>query len=635
VSLSVDPRIGSELFGYRVEALLGRGGMSVVYRAHDLALDRKVALKLLAPEFSEDQRFRSRFLRESRVAASLDHPNVIPIYEAGEAEGLLCIAMRYVKGTDLKRLLHDRGALDPEQALSYCAQVASALDTAHAHGLVHRDVKPSNVLIAAGGHCYLADFGLTYDAADRSDLTLTGQVLGSVDYAAPEQIEGKPVDGRADVYSLGCLLYECLTGHVPYPKDSALAVLWAHVNEPPPSLDTQPALTPVVKRALGKQPSDRYPTCTELVDAARDALPESQPQSPHRRRYALIAIAVLLLVAGLAAGLTLGLSGGAGRQKPDLTVRDNSLVRIDPKTNTIVAVTQANEPTRLPIPGTQDVAVGGRIVWTYDYEDHTVTAVDVRTNAVIRTVAIGGSTPFVAGDSIAVDAEGAWVLNAKNGSGVLTHTSTGFEQTRDYRLDYDPLAVAVGAGAVWVAARSPTGDAILKIDPRTGAVLKTVPLPGSGIQSIAVGEGAVWALQSGAISRIDPASGRVTGRISLPEWQVSQIAAGDGAVWSTMALPNGGNILVRIDPRALRVTRRIRTPGSQPSLSPTTHIALGPGAVWWNGTDSGTIWRVDPSTGKIVSTIRVTRRWALSTDVEPLGIAYGGGAVWATVSYQP
>jgi glutamine cyclotransferase/predicted Ser/Thr protein kinase len=634
VSLSVDPRIGSELFGYRLEALLGRGGMSVVYRAHDLALDRKVALKLLAPELAEDERFRSRFLRESRVAASLDHPNVIPIYEPGEAEGLLCIAMRYVEGTDLKRLLRAEGALEPEQALTYCTQVASALDAAHAHGLVHRDVKPSNVLIAKGGHCYLADFGLTYDAADRSDLTLTGQVLGSVDYAAPEQIEGKPVDGRADVYSLGCLLYECLTGSVPFPKDSDLAVLWAHVNEPPPGLDTQPALTPVVKRALAKQPSDRYPTCTQLVDAARDALPKPQPQPPHRRRYALIAIAALLLAAGLAAGLTLGLSGGAGRPKPDLTVRNNSLVRIDPRTNKIVAVTQANEPTQL-LPGTEDVAVGGRIVWTYDYEDHTVAAVDTRTNTVIRTRAIGGSTPFVAGDSIAADAGGAWVLNAKNGSGVLTRTSTGFEQTRDYPLDYDPQAVAVGAGAVWVAARSPTADAILKIDPRTGAVLKTVPLRGSGLASIAVGEGAVWALQSGAISRIDPASVRVTGRISLPEWQVRQIAAGDGAVWSTMVLPNGGNILVRIDPRAMRVTRRIRAPGSQSSLSQTTHLAIGPGAVWWNGTDSGTIWRVDPGTDKIVSTIRVTRPWALSTDVEPLGIAYGDGAVWVTVSYQP
>jgi serine/threonine protein kinase len=153
LSPPLDPRIGSVLFGYRVESLLGRGGMSVVYRAQDLALERKVALKLLAIELAEDERFRSRFLRESRLAASLDHPNVIPIYEAGEADGLLCIAMRYVEGTDLKKLLRLEGALDAEQAIGYCAQVAAALDAAHARGLVHRDVKPSNVLIALGGHC--------------------------------------------------------------------------------------------------------------------------------------------------------------------------------------------------------------------------------------------------------------------------------------------------------------------------------------------------------------------------------------------------------------------------------------------------------------------------------------------------
>jgi serine/threonine protein kinase len=184
MSLSLDPQIGSELFGYRLESLLGRGGMSAVYRAHDLALDRKVALKILTPELAGDDRFRSRFLRESRVAASLDHPNVIPIYEAGESEGLLCIAMRYVEGTDLKRRLREDGPLEPAQAIACCAQVAAALDAAHEHGLVHRDVKPSNVLIARSGHCYLADFGITHDTAERSDLTLTGQLVGSVDYAA-------------------------------------------------------------------------------------------------------------------------------------------------------------------------------------------------------------------------------------------------------------------------------------------------------------------------------------------------------------------------------------------------------------------------------------------------------------------
>ena len=306
LSSSAYPGIGSELFGYRLEALLGRGGMSVVYRAHDLALERKVALKLLAPELTGDEGFRSRFLRESRVAASLDHPNVIPIYEAGEADGLLCIAMRYVEGTDLKILLRREGALGPERALSYCAQVAAALDAAHGRGLVHRDVKPSNVLITHDGHCYLADFGLTHDAADRSDLTRSGQFIGSVDYAAPEQIEGKPVDGSVDVYSLGCVLYECLTGSVPFPKQSELAVLWAHVNDPPPRLDSSPGLSAVVRRALAKRPAERYPTCGALVDAARAALPraDSARERSPRRLIGIATLVSVLLAGGLAAGLT-------------------------------------------------------------------------------------------------------------------------------------------------------------------------------------------------------------------------------------------------------------------------------------------------------------------------------------------
>jgi streptogramin lyase len=631
VSLPVDPRIGSEVFGYRLEALLGRGGMSVVYRAHDLALDRKVALKLLAPGLAEDERFRSRFLRESRVAASLDHPNVIPIYEAGEAEGQLCIAMRYVEGTDLKALLRSQGTLEPETALAFCAQVAAALDTAHTHGLVHRDVKPSNVLIAQGGHCYLADFGLTQDAADRSDLTMTGQVVGSVDYFAPEQIEGKPVDGRADVYSLGCLLYECLTGSVPFPKDSDLAVLWAHVNEAPPRLDTHPTLDPALRRAFAKRPRDRYQTCGELVDAARAALPKAETKS-RRRRYVLAAVVALVLVGGLAAGLVVTLGRGARRATADLTVRNSSLVRIDPATERIVAVIKTGE-SRGPVLGSVDVASSGRTVWVYNWADQAVRAIDSRTNKVERAVAIGGFPPST-GNAIAADRGGAWVLSSKNGSGVLTRAALGIGFSRDYRLGYDPLAVAAGAGAVWVAATSPTVEVLLKISPSTGKIVRTVKLPGSGIQAVALGEGAVWALQSNRITRIDPMSATITGGATLPGYQVAQVAAGEGAVWITMrVLPSGGNILVRIDPRTLHRTRTISMPSGY--LSGTlTRVAVGRGAVWWSGADAGTVWRVDPQTNKIVSTIRVTPT-AGTLQVEPVMLSTGAGAVWVTVTYGP
>ncbi len=222
---------GTQIAGYRLEEEIGRGGMGVVYRAHDVALERSVALKLLSPSLAEDRDFRERFLVESRLAASLEHPNVVPIHDAGEADGQLYLAMRYVEGTDLKRLLHDEGPLEPARAIAICSQIADALDAAHARGLVHRDVKPSNVLLDEHEHAYLADFGLTRRLADQAPGFEAGLSLGTPAYVAPEQIEGKEVDGRADQYSLACLLHECLTGEPPFPRGSEAATLFAHLEE--------------------------------------------------------------------------------------------------------------------------------------------------------------------------------------------------------------------------------------------------------------------------------------------------------------------------------------------------------------------------------------------------------------------
>ena len=257
-----DLSVGSELLGYRVEGLLGRGGMGVVYLAEDLRLRRRVALKLLAPSLAADEAFRERFLAESKLAASLDHPCVVPIYEAGEADGRLFIAMRYVEGSDLKALLRD-GPLTAERAVRVCAQVADALDFAHERGLVHRDVKPSNVLLDGRDHVYLADFGLTKRLGEPQ--AVEPGLLGTIDYVAPEQIRGEKVDGRADEYSLGCLLYECLTGEPPFARATDAAVLFAHLEEQPPA---PPGLEVVMQTALAKEPEDRYGTCAELVVAA-------------------------------------------------------------------------------------------------------------------------------------------------------------------------------------------------------------------------------------------------------------------------------------------------------------------------------------------------------------------------------
>jgi serine/threonine-protein kinase len=208
--------IGSTFAGYRIEGLLARGGMGVVYHATELQLERPVALKLIAPELAEDARFRERFLHESKLAASLGHPHILPVFAAGETDGSLYLATRYVEGGDLRELLAREGTLAPERALPLLTQVADALDAAHDRGLVHRDVKPANILLDAQGQAYLADFGLTKQQAERSGVTKTGQLLGTVDYLAPEQIRGEELDGRTDQYALACCLCECLAGEPPF-----------------------------------------------------------------------------------------------------------------------------------------------------------------------------------------------------------------------------------------------------------------------------------------------------------------------------------------------------------------------------------------------------------------------------------
>ena len=268
-----------ELPGYRIERQLGRGSMGVVYLAEDIQLRRKVALKILAPTLADDELFRKRFDRESQSAANLDHPCIVPVYAAGEAHGLLYIAMRYVGGGDLRTLLETHGPLSLHQATSIVVSVAGALDAAHAQGMIHRDVKPANILIdnrSGQEHYYLSDFGITKIVSSGRSLTSTGQIVGTIDYIAPEQIQGKPVDARADLYALGCVLYQCLTGVVPFPRDETAALMWAHVHDDPPLVSTRRADLPpqvdhIVATAMAKEPDDRYPTCRELALALRAA----------------------------------------------------------------------------------------------------------------------------------------------------------------------------------------------------------------------------------------------------------------------------------------------------------------------------------------------------------------------------
>lgn len=289
MSSSLGP--GSTFGTYRIESQLGRGGMSVVYLAEDPRLARRVAIKVLAPELAEDESFRSRFIRESQLAAGLDHPNIVPVYEAGEIEDQLFIAMRYVRGTDLRTLVAREGSLSPERIVRLLRPIASALDAAHRAGLVHRDVKPANILVALDQeeeHPYLSDFGLTKHTSSKSGLTQTGTFMGTVDYVAPEQIQGGEVDGRTDEYSLACVLYQCLTGVVPFDKGTDVATLFGHLQDPAPRVSARrpvpAALDEVIARGMAKDRADRHPTCAAMLDASARAiglpLPSGESASP-------------------------------------------------------------------------------------------------------------------------------------------------------------------------------------------------------------------------------------------------------------------------------------------------------------------------------------------------------------------
>ncbi len=283
------PQIGS----YQMVEEIGRGGMAIVYRARDVRLGRWVALKVLAEDLARDEGFRRRFIRESRAAAAVDHPNIIPIFDAGEAAGVLFIAMRYVGGQDVHSLLNRVGPLPAARAAGIVAQVASALDAAHAYGLVHRDVKPANMLLGglaedgSEDHVYLSDFGISKTSQATTNLTLTGQVLGTLNYLAPEQIEGRTVDGRADAYSLACAAFEMLSGAPPFRRDQSLAVMWAQLSAPPPPLtgarpDLPAAVDQVIFRGLAKAPEDRYPSCRAFAAALQEACGVSAAELPAR-----------------------------------------------------------------------------------------------------------------------------------------------------------------------------------------------------------------------------------------------------------------------------------------------------------------------------------------------------------------
>ena len=622
---TVDSRLGTEVAGYRVEQLLGRGGMSSVYLAEHLRLHRKVALKILAPELAHDERFRERFLRESQLAASLDHPNIVPIYDADEAGGVLYIAMRWVEGTDLRELLKRSGPLEAGRAVAVVGQAAAGLDAAHRRGLVHRDVKPGNILIGEDDHVYVSDFGLTKQASSQTGLTATGQLVGTVDYVAPEQIQGQPVDERTDVYSLTCVLYECLAGAKPYEKDTEVAILWAHMQDPPPTLsDKRPDLGPeidgVLGRGMAKDPSGRYASCRELVESTRGALGISSGEiprptgavAPRSRKWWFVAAAAALVVAAAAilAVVLLARSGGSGGIS---SLPLNAVGVIDPQTNKLVA--------SIPVGKTPvAIAYGLGSIWVANQDDGTVTRIDAQTHTVQGTIGVGG-TPT----ALSVGNGAVWVTTFEgqlfkidtrldSASQVPVRLAAGFGGIGSGTALF---GVAAPPGAVWVLWTG--GDEIARIDPSSGRVEKRVNDPNPSY-ALALGSGAIWLGEPSSVSRLDLRTGVITGSAQIGVGSYNgntTVAVGEGSVW---AAKSGSGDVWQISPSSTAAVGRTFVGRA------TAHIAAGEGAVWVARPKAGTVVRIDPSTGKVAQTLAVGSG--------AYGLTTGAGRVWVT-TVQP
>ncbi len=594
--------IGETLAGYRIDALIARGGMGVVYRATHLGLERPVALKVIARELADREGFRERFLRESRLAARLDHPAVVPVFDSREVDGELIVAMRLVEGGDLRRLIDREGALQPARAIALLGQVAEALDAAHAAGIVHRDVKPHNVLVE-GDRAYLSDFGLA-KALGESGAVSGASVVGTAEYMSPEQWRGGSVGPAADVYSLGCVLYEALTGIAPVARKQA---------------DTEPeipeGLDEAIERATAKDPGDRYPSAGALIEAAREregaglaatrVLSESgdratvplAPAGPgfgplRGKRLQWVGAGVAVSVGAVV--LLLSLLGGGGvdvsepiavgraplrvAASPDAvwvsSERDGTLTRLDP---------ESGEPIGRPVrvgTGVSGVAVGGRWLWATNPRRGQLLRLDKDGGRVLETIALGGAP-----GPIALGGGRVWVAD-EDGAGV---TAVNSEGGRVYRRGLPPhaapLRLATGAGGLWVSNAS-SGE-VRRIDLDSLEVGEPTAV-GRGPAGVTVARGLVWVAnsRSDTVSKVDPSIHAVLGDPIEVGGRPGGIDAGSSAVWVASATEDA---VTRID---LSSGEREGSPigvGLEPGA-----VAVGGEAVWVVNNGDGTVTRIEP-----------------------------------------
>jgi Protein kinase domain len=580
-----DPRIGSEVAGFRITSVLGHGGMGTVYVAEQSSPRRRVAMKLLRPDLSADEAFQRRFVHESEAAASTEHPNIVPIYASGESDGVLYIAMRYVEGTDLRERIAQDGAMPPEAAVEVVSQIAGALDAAHRRGLVHRDVKPGNILLDEHGNAYLTDFGLIKRSEVSTGITKTGQFMGSIEYCAPEQIRGEEVDGRADVYSLGCVLYECLAGQPPFKRDTEIATLYAHMEQQPPRLPAAAAsaadLDGVLARAMAKRPSDRYPTTGELARDARRAVGVSSGErvavsEPSRRRPIALVMGVVGLVAVLLAAVAV-LSGGGGEGEADPGAApdvDQAAVRLDPETGAIEqsigGFTYREQALNIG-----DLAAGEGGVWVGS--PPVLEHLDPVTETLRETISL--QSPFAI---VAVGFRTVWVSTPGEIQRINPATD---ERLRPVRLRTPQgitsiAELAIGEDAVWVTA----DRTLYRVDPVTGRVVDRIAVTGS--TGLAVGEGSVWVADdfTGELTAFDEATGEVRGSAQMAG-SLDGVAVGGGWVW---VLDGEAGVVTRVDPTTLSVLDTVRAGGDE------RDIVFGAGALWLADGSDGSVTRIDP-----------------------------------------
>jgi serine/threonine-protein kinase len=624
------PAPGAEFAGHLIEAVIGEGGMGVVYRARNLALDRERALKVLSPSLSADARFRERFRRESRLAASIEHPNVIPVHQAGEEAGHLFLAMRLVEGRDLREMVILDGPLEPGAAAAVTSAVAAGLDAAHASGLIHRDVKPANVLVgteADAGRVYLTDFGISRTTTGGETVTGTGELVGTADFVAPEQIAGETVDHRADVYALGAVLYFALTGQAPFPRENELATLFAHTNAPRPRPSDvreglSPLLDPIVATAMAVDPDERYQSAGEVARTLNAAVEgqETVPLGPprttrpaptvdtpavrarQRRRWAWLAAAGVVALGAAVAGVLVAQGGDdeapasipapAPRAEAPIDVGEGPVAAAVGPERVWVAARGGSEVDGIgqgngeldfteDVPNPVAIAVGFDSVWAVSRDTDSLYRLDPLEDTEPLRIPLGGGA-----DPRDVATGGRWVWVTEGGAEEVARIDPKTnERSGRVPLGTEPRAIATGHGFVWVT--NIRAGSVSRIDPdgpqRIGSPTPVSELP----NDIAVGEGGVWVTSNlnGTVTQLD-SDGRVLGAPvkvgSLPRG----IAADLKYVWVALG---GDDTVVRLDPATRQLAGEPIAVGDDPS-----DVALGRHAAWVTSEGDSTLTRIDP-----------------------------------------